>query len=40
MLLLLVADMYYGPEFVSKVLHRWVYEQGVQLAFSRAGQAD
>lgn len=28
----------YGPEFISKVLDRWAYEQGVQLAFSRPGK--
>lgn len=27
--------MYYGPEFVSKVLDRWENAYGVQLAFSR-----
>jgi putative transposase len=27
-----------GPEFVSRVLDRWAYEQGVQLAFSRPGK--
>lgn len=27
-----------GPEFVSKVLDRWAYEQRVELAFSRPGK--
>lgn len=27
-----------GPEFVSKTVDRWAYEQGVQLAFSRPGK--
>jgi putative transposase len=27
-----------GPEFVSKVLDRWAYEQGVELVFSRPGK--
>jgi putative transposase len=27
-----------GPEFVSKVLDRWAYEHGVELAFSRPGK--
>jgi putative transposase len=30
--------MYYGPEFVSKVLDRRAYENGVELAFSRPGK--
>jgi putative transposase len=27
-----------GPEFVSKVLDHWAYEQHVELAFSRPGK--
>jgi len=27
-----------GPEFVSKVLDRWAYENAVELAFSRPGK--
>lgn len=27
-----------SPKFVSKVLDRWAYEQGVKLAFSRPGK--
>jgi putative transposase len=27
-----------GPEFVSKILDRWAYEQRVELAFSRPGK--
>lgn len=28
-----------GPEFISKALDRWAYENGVTLDFSRPGQA-
>ena len=30
--------MCYGPEFVSKALDRWAYENGVTLDFSRPGK--
>ena len=30
--------MCYGPEFISKVLDRWAYENGVTLDFSRPGE--
>ena len=30
--------MYYGPEFVSKVLDRWAYENSAELVFSRPGK--
>ena len=30
--------MCYGPEFVSKALDRWTYENGVTLDFSRPGK--
>jgi putative transposase len=32
--------MCYGPEFVSKALDRWAYENGVTLDFSRKRCAD
>lgn len=28
-----------GPEFISKALDRWAYENGVTLDFSRPGKA-
>ena len=28
----------HGPEFISKVLDRWAYENGVTLDFSRPGK--
>ena len=30
--------MCYGPEFISKALDRWAYENGVTLDFSRRGK--
>ena len=30
--------MCYGPEFISKALDRWAYENGVTLDFSRPGK--
>src|SRR3954453_12216865 len=30
--------MCYGPEFVSKTLDRWAYQNGVTLDFSRPGK--
>jgi putative transposase len=27
-----------GPEFISKALHRWAYQNGVTLDFSRPGK--
>ncbi len=30
--------MCYGPEFISKALNRWAYENGVTLDFSRPGK--
>jgi putative transposase len=30
--------MYYGPEFISKVLDKWAYEHKVSLNFSRPGK--
>ncbi len=30
--------MYYGSEFISKVLDKWAYEHGVTLDFSRPGK--
>lgn len=29
---------YYGSEFISKVLDKWAYENGVELDFSRPGK--
>ncbi len=33
-----IFPMCYGPEFVSKALDRWAYENGVTLDFSRPGK--
>jgi putative transposase len=30
--------MYYGSEFISKVMDKWAYERGVELDFSRPGK--
>jgi putative transposase len=30
--------MYYGSEFISKVMDKWAYERGVELNFSRPGK--
>lgn len=30
--------MYYGSEFISKVMDKWAYERGVKLDFSRPGK--
>ena len=30
--------MFYGPEFISKALDRWAYENGVTLDFSGPGK--
>lgn len=30
--------MCYGPEFISKALNRWAYENGITLDFSRPGR--
>jgi putative transposase len=30
--------MYYGSEFISKVMDKWGYERGVELDFSRPGK--
>jgi putative transposase len=32
------VPMCYGPEFISKVLDRWAYENSVTLDFSRPGK--
>ena len=30
--------MYYGSEFISKVMDKWAYERGIELDFSRPGK--
>jgi putative transposase len=30
--------MYYGSEFISKVIDKWAYERGVEMDFSRPGK--